>query len=176
MGATSVEKTVADEDLFPIPVRPAWCKDCSGLCLAEDIEPLRVFEEAYGAVRRGLSIEYPTDTVFRDPAATEKNVAAYLGWRMGRRHPARALCCGGANYQFMDVAQPLLKHAECDFGFIEPGYFIGGYIPRPPGIHEPANVRIYTPEGELFCLLTWYKRDEDIWEVAFTSYPPVLED
>ena len=42
----TAEGSALDESLLPIPVRPAWCKDCSCLCIVEDIAPLRAFEAA----------------------------------------------------------------------------------------------------------------------------------
>ncbi|SOE06337.1 hypothetical protein SAMN05518800_6978 [Variovorax sp. YR752] len=159
-------------DLYTIPVRPGWCKDCATVCIVEDIAVTRVFEDAYGVVRAGRPVEYPLQTENLDLQQAQEKLAAYLRWRLERRHPARALCCGGTSYQFLDVAQPLLKHTECDFGVVEPQsqYFIGGETYRTSGVLSPANVRVYSGEGDLMGLLTWRSRDSDTWEVTPTTY------
>jgi len=162
--------------IFPVPVRPAWCKDCAEVCLVEDIAPVRAFENAFGAVRAGRAVEYPLETDQRDPEEAREDVAAYLRWRLTRRHPARALCCGRTNFQFLDVAQPLLKHAECDFGVIEPRYTIGSFNGSAPGTRSPANFPVHDGEGVLFGLLTWLHRDSGTWDFVPAAYPPFSED
>lgn len=176
VGAGVVGTQVSEDDLLSVPVRPGWCKDCASLCVVEDIAPLRTFELAYGAARAGRPVEYPLGTDFLDATESEREVGAYLRWRMGRRHAARALCCGGSNFQFMDVPQPLIKHAECDFGFIEPQFMIAPHCGSPPGIHSPANIRLYTTEGILIGLLTWLDWSKRKWGVAALSYVPRIED
>ncbi len=176
-GTEGLDKEVADTNLLALPVRPAWCKDCQSICVAEDIAPVRAFEDAYGAVRGGRLVEYPIHTENWKPEEALRAVEWYLRWRMTRRHPARALCCGGTNYQFMDVALPLFKHAGCESGVIEPaGVFIGPYCGSGPGVHSAANIRVYDSEGELIGRLTWRKRDEDKWEVEPAKYDPIHED
>ncbi|MBI1771850.1 MAG: hypothetical protein HYR68_05810 [Burkholderiales bacterium] len=123
MGPGTIGVPIDNEDLYLIPVRPAWCKDCASLCIVEDIKSVRDFENAYGAVRSGKIVEYPGTTENMDNEAALHEIKTFLQWRMSRRRTARALCCGGPNYQFMDVAQPLFKHAECDFGYMEAQYF-----------------------------------------------------
>lgn len=176
MGPGSVEGSASDDSLLSIPVRPAWCKDCSCVCIVEDIAPLRTFEAAYGAVKQGRPIEYPVETECYEPEAATELAGAYLRWRMERKRAARALCCGGSDYVLMDDAQPLIKHAECDFGFIEPVSWIGPYNGAGPGIHSPANLRLYTSEGELAGVLTWHRREQGRWDVAPASYPPRVGD
>jgi len=176
LGSGSVEGSLLDVDLLCAPVRPGWCKDCSGVCLVEDIAPLRTFEAAYGAVRQGRSVEYPVATECYEPDTASELVAMYLRWRMSRKHAARALCCGGPNYIFMDDAQPLIKHAECDFGFIEPMVWFSSYCGAGPGVISPANLRLYTSEGELAGLLTWHRREEGRWDVAPAHYPDPASD
>lgn len=171
LGSGSVEGSALDDALLSIPVRPGWCKDCGCVCIVEDIAPLRTFEAAYGAVRQGRPVEYPVATECYEPEVANELAAAYLRWRLGRRRAARALCCGGSDYLFMDDAQPLIKHAECDFGFIEPMVWIGPYCGPGPGVISPANFRLYTSEGELTGLLTWHRREEGRWDVAPAHYP-----
>ncbi len=36
MGTRTIGMPIANEDLYLIPVRPAWCKDCASLCIVED--------------------------------------------------------------------------------------------------------------------------------------------
>lgn len=158
-------------DLHAIPVRPGWCKDCAAVCLVEDIAATRVFEDAYGAVRAGRSVEYPLQTEHLDLQQAQEELATYLRWRFARRHPARALCCGGTSYQFLDVAQPLLKHEGCDFGVVEPGYIIGGGTYRAPSVDRPANIRVHSEEGDLIGLLTWQPHGPDTWDMVPTAYP-----
>jgi hypothetical protein len=177
VGVAPIGRSVDSRSLLPIPARPAWCKDCDGLCIAEDIAPLRAIEAAYGAARRGRKVEYPVETCFtNDPLEAAAAVAPYVHWRMGRRHAARALCCGGTRFQFMDVAQPLLKHAECEFGFVEPVTYIGSYIPRLLGVDEPANLRLYNTEGELIGRLTFCRGPDRTWDVEQGSNQPTVED
>jgi hypothetical protein len=176
LGSGSVEGSALDEALLSIPVRPGWCKNCGSVCIVEDIAPLRTFEAAYGAVRQGRPVEYPVATEYCEPEFANELAGAYLRWRLGRRHAARALCCGGSDYIFMDDAQPLIKHAECDFGFIEPMVWIGSYCGTGPGVRSPANLRLYTSEGELAGLLTWHHRGEGRWDVAPSRYPPPGSD
>ena len=66
MGSASIGMPVGNDDLYLIPVRPAWCKDCASLCIAEDIRSVRDFENAYGAVRSGKTVEYPRETEYLD--------------------------------------------------------------------------------------------------------------
>lgn len=172
VGSGSVEGSAPDEALLRIPVRPGWCKDCSCVCIVEDIAPLRAFETAYGKVRRGRPIEYPVATECYDQEVATELAGTYLRWRMGRKRTARALCCGGSRYIFMDDAQPLIKHAECDFGFVEPLTWFGSYCGSGPGVRSPANLLLYTSEGELAGLLTWHRREEGRWDVAPALYPP----
>ncbi|RZI85322.1 MAG: hypothetical protein EOP38_05325 [Rubrivivax sp.] len=176
VGKVPMAAKVDSADLLPVPVRPAWCKDCNDLCISEDIASLRDMENAYGAARRGLTVEYPFGTEFMDRAEAEKEVGKYLRWRMERRHAARVLCCGGSNFQFMDVAQPLFKHADCEFGTIEPIHHIGSYNGPGPGVHSAANIPVYSTEGELIGMLTWRKMGESTWCVDPTSYPPDADD
>ncbi|MFB9245825.1 hypothetical protein IV454_01580 [Massilia antarctica] len=175
-GAAPADKQIADADLLWVNVRPAWCMDCECVCVAEDIAPLRAFEGAYGAARAGQPVEYPAYTAYMKAPDALRELGDQLRWRMGRRHAARALCCGGLRYQWMDVAQPLLKHAECDFGFIEPRIHIGSGCGRGPGVSSPANIRLYDPEGELIGQLTWRKEDGRIWEIEPMRYPPPVAD
>lgn len=172
VGPDTVEGTVREEALLAIPTRPAWCKDCGCLCIVEDIAPLRSFEAAYAMVRQGRAIEYPAVTEFLDVEAAVELAGAYLRWRFGRAHPARTLCCGGRRYVFMDEALPLIKHAECDFGVVEPVTWIGSVCSVGPGVVSPANLRLYTSEGDLVGLLTWHRREKGRWDVEPTHYPP----
>lgn len=176
LGSGSVEGSVHDDALLRIPVRPGWCKDCSCLCIVEDIAPLRAFEAAYSSVKQGRPVEYPGSTEFLEPEVANDLAGAYLRWRMTRRRSARALCCGGSRYVLMDVAQPLFKHAECDFGFVEPMFVITSFCGPGPGVYGPANFRLYTSEGELVGMLTWRHREERRWDVVPASYPPPEAD
>lgn len=176
MGATRLGKQVADADLLWINVRPAWCKDCDCLCLVEDIAPLKIFETAYGLARTGRPVEYPGIAEHMDTPEALREVGEQLRWRMARRLPARALCCGGSRYQWMNVAQPVFKHAECDFGFIEERIHIGGHNGCGPGIVARANIPLYDTEGELLGQLTWRKRDEGMWDIEPLQYPQAADD
>lgn len=167
---------VSSVDLFHVPVRPGWCKTCATVCLVEDIAPVRAFEDAHGAVRGGRTVEYPSATEFLSPLQAHDEIAAYLQWRLGRRHPSRALCCGGTNYQLLDVAQPLLKHADCESGVVEAQYLIGSYNGPGAGVYSPANIRVYNREGLLIGLLTWRARGSDVWDVVRAEYPRAEED
>lgn len=163
---------VSGARLFQVPVRPGWCKDCGDVCLVEDIAPLRAFEDALGAVRSGRAVEYPTQTENLTPELAREEVEAFLRWRMDRRHAPRALCCGGLNYQLLDVPQPLLKHAECDFGVVEAQYFFpGSYCGPGPGVLAPANIPIFGAEGERLGTMTWVDRETGIWQVTPAAYP-----
>ena len=173
LGSLPIGKQVADADLLMVPTRPAWCNDCGALCIVEDIAALRAFEDAYGCARTGQPVEYPIYTEGMKQALAVCEIERYLRWRMERRNPARALCCGGSNFQFMDVAQPLLRHAGCEFGVIEPNIFIGAYCGPGPGVYSPANIRVFDPDGDLLGLLTWRRREEDAWDVELLAYPPV---
>lgn len=177
LGPELTGQKIDSADLLAIPVRPAWCKTCTQLCLVEDIATLRDFENAYGAVRSGKRIEYPLETEHLEADFAMKEMEAYLRWRMSRLHAPRALCCGGNNFQFMDVAQPMFKHAECDFGYMQPVYsYPGSYNGPGPGVYGPANVRFYNAEGDLLGQLTWCKRGEHTWEHEKLSYPKVQEE
>ncbi|MFL6656779.1 MAG: hypothetical protein ACJ8GW_01805 [Massilia sp.] len=173
LGKLPFGSKIADADLMSMPVRPAWCKDCDKVCKAEDIAPLRVFENALGATRAGVPIEYPFDSRDMDPAHVRNEMAAALAWRMARRGAARALCCGGSNFQYLDVAQPLLKHAVCDFGFIEPVYeiTIRSYCGPGPAAKTAVDVRIFDSEGELVGSLSARNRDDATYDAEPTSYP-----
>lgn len=177
IGSAPLGVSVADQHLMPIPVRAAWCKDCNGLCVAEDIASLRTFENAYGAARRGQRVEYPIETGSFEAERAMSMVEPYLRWRMARRHAARVLCCGGTSFQYMDVEQPLLKHAECEYGFVKPGYWIGGYCGPGPGVRSPANIAVFDQEGERIGLMTWVRRSEtgSHWEVEFSTYEHTCE-
>jgi hypothetical protein len=175
IGTSAFEKGVAEAELLAIPVRPGWCKDCEALCLVEDIAPLRVFEDAYGAVRCGREIEYPVFGEFWDQAGLQANVANFLRWRMERIHPARALCCGRSNYQLLDVATPLLMHEGCENGFIEPQYLIASYCGPGPGVYSAANYPVYDTEGVLIGRLTWRHRDARSWAVETARFDPIIE-
>jgi hypothetical protein len=62
------------------------------------------------------------------------------------------LCCGGSNYQLLDLPLPLLKHAGCDVGVIEAVYaYIGMKILGPAEFDNAVSpdYRIYDAEGEL---------------------------
>lgn len=176
LGATPLGKRVAFDDLLPVNVRPAWCKDCQRVCLVEDIAPLRVFEDAYGAARNGRPIEYPVYSEYMEAPMVVATVGEHLRWRMGRRHPARVLCCGGPRYQLMDVAQPILKHADCEFGFIEALYSIASYNGPGPGVRSPANIRVHDGEGILIGQLTWRRDEERMWDMEPLQYPPPVAD
>lgn len=167
---------VSDASLLQAPVRPAWCKDCETVTIVEDIESLRAFENACAAVRNGRVIEYPFMSEHLEAELARSEIDEYLNWRMGRRSAPRALCCGGENYQFMDVATPLLKHAECEYGFVEPWTWIGSCNSMPPGIRSPANLRLYSSEGELIGLLTWRTPDRQHWQVEPLAYPPAVAE
>lgn len=102
---------------------------------------------------------------------------AFLRWRMQRRRSARILCCGGVNFQFLDVAQPLFRHVECDFGVIEPSAsHIGPYNSPGPGEYSPADILVCDGEGELLGLLTWRQRDQRTWSVAPMQYAWIDEE
>lgn len=171
IGSGDIGEQVGFDDLLEVPLRPAWCKDCGHLCPVEDIAPLRTFEAAYAAAKAGRSVDYPLSTECWDQADRIRTFEAYLRWRMERRHVPRALCCGGTNFQFMDVATPLFKHAECDFGVVEAMTFHLGPSVGNPG---PLDIRLYTTEGELIGVLTWRRNDAVCIEKL--SYPPDSDD
>lgn len=177
VGTGPAGSRVAYDDLLSVNIRPAWCKDCDGLCLVEDIASLPMFEGAYAAARSGRTVDYPADTQYMDAAQAITELGDKLRWRMARRHPPRALCCGGSRYQLMDVAQPVFKHAQCDFGIVAPEMAFAGPFNGPgPGVYSPANMRLYDAEGELIGRLTWHKREERMWEIEVLQYPPVVAD
>lgn len=175
LDAAPIDSPVSDASLLEIPVRPAWCKACECITIVEDIPPLRAYEDAYAAARAGRAIAFPILSEFGDPESI-RALEMYVRWRMGRRSAPRALCCGGSNYQLMDVATPLIKHAECEFGFIEGMIQISSGVRRAPGIHSPFNMRLYNSEGELAGLLTWRTPDRQHWQVEPFAYPPVATD
>lgn len=167
---------VAVDDLLPVNLRPGWCKDCEAVCAVEDIEPLRVFEDAYGAIRSGRSVDYPVRSEYMEAQVAMQQARDYLRWRMGRVRPARALCCGGSRYQLMDVAQPILKHEGCEYGFIGPLFQISGQNGPEPGIGYAANIRLYDAEGVLIGKVTWRKDDVRMWDIEPLAYPLAGEE
>lgn len=171
-GTSPIGGQLPDADVLQVPVRPGWCKTCDKLCAIEDIQPLRTFEDAYGAVRAGKDVEYPEETFNYDLPEAIDRIATYLRWRLGRAHPSRALCCGGTDYQFLDVEQPLLKHAECEFGVVEAVYpYSGPYNGPGPGVYSPANIRVFDGEGELIGRLTTRSLGgATLWEVVPAAY------
>lgn len=162
--------------LHDVPARPGWCKDCATVCLVEDIAAVQAFEAALGAVRAGRAVEYPLVTEYLSAQEARERAENYLRWRMGRRHPPRALCCGRTNFQFLDVAEPLLKHQECDFGVVEPRYLFSPYNGPGPGVYSAADIRVYSGEGALIGLLTWRARGSEVWDVGPAEYPSFDED
>lgn len=80
------------------------------------------------------------------------------------------------NYQLLDVAQPLLRHEECDFGVVEPRVIISSYNSPGPGVYSPANIGVYSGEGVLVGLLTWRSRSSDTWDVVPAEYPRIEDD
>ncbi|MFZ6640818.1 hypothetical protein ACO0LL_13815 [Undibacterium sp. TC4M20W] len=176
LGSAAMGQQVEDSELLKIPLRPAWCKDCAALCAAEDILPLRDFENAYGAARAGKEIEYPVWSEYMDAQFAASEVGHYLRWRMTRRHAPRVLCCGGMNFQYLDVEQPLIKHAECEFGFIQGWYRIGGFNGPGPGVYSAANIRLYDSEGGLIGQLTWRRKEINGWDTEKLSYSTPIED
>jgi hypothetical protein len=175
VGSAPLAQQIAEADVLFAPARPAWCKDCEHICIAEDIAPLRAFEDAYGTVRAGLSVEYPIQSECWEPTEALDKLAAHLRWRMERRHAPRVLCCGGANFQFLDVEQPLFKHAGCEFGVVNPIYSVSSFNTPRPGVYVPANIRVYSTEGELIALLTSWKYEERKWDIDVMQYEPVRE-
>lgn len=164
-------------EVLPVPVRPGWCKTCARLCLVEDIKSLRTFEGAYAAVRAGQVVEYPTETMNFDASQAQDLIGTYLRWRMKRVHSSRALCCGGANYQYLDIPQPLLKHSECDFGVVEAQYLLPGSYNGPgPGVYSPANIRVFDSEGLLVGLLTTLSVGSMLWNVVPAAYELLRPD
>lgn len=177
LGGSPESGEIANTDLFHIPLRPAWCLDCGTLTVVEDIAPLGVFEGAYAYVRSGRHVEYPISTEDLTPEEADDEVTAFLRWRMARRHAPRALCCGGARYHFMDLAQPLIKHAGCETGYVaKGGWHLGASIPIRIGLHSRVETRTYNAEGELIGLLTWYDRDSKVWGIEPAAYPPSEPD
>lgn len=175
-GTAPLGGQVSDQDLLRIPVRPGWCKACNTVCLVEDIASVRILETAYSAVRSGRTVEYPLDTENLSPEQARDAIAPYLQWRLGRVHPPRALCCGGGDYQLLDVAQPLLKHADCEFGMVVPWFSISSYCGSGPGIYSPADIRVYSSEGVLTARLTWFHRESVAWDVVQENYQQAEED
>lgn len=175
LGSATMGQEVPDSQLLEIPMRPAWCKTCAGICGAEDILSLRDFENAYGAARAGKEIDYPVNSEFLHAESIVGEVARYLKWRMTRRHVPRILCCGGTNFQYLDVAQPLIKHAGCEFGFIQGWYRIGSSTPGP-GYYSPAEFRVYDTEGVLIGQLTWRRRENEGWATEKLNYPAPVDD
>ncbi|MFL6658333.1 MAG: hypothetical protein ACJ8GW_09695 [Massilia sp.] len=173
VGELPLNGKIKHENLLAIPTRPAWCKDCDTLAPVEDIASLRDVEHAFGALKIGKPIAYPFNSENLDPADAIMEMKQYLAWRMQRRHPARVLCCGGMNFQCMDVAQPLFKHAECDFGVIEPVITHTGAFSGPgPGVYSVANTAFYDTEGALIGELTSRNDLDRTWEFAARAYPP----
>lgn len=109
VDAAPAHKQIADADLLWVNVRPAWCKDCECVCVVEDIAPLRRFDDAYGAARTGRPVEYPAYTAYMKAPDALRELGDQLRWRMGRRHAARTLCCGGSRYQRMEQGPELLE-------------------------------------------------------------------
>jgi len=176
VGEAPIAEPLAPSELLAILTRPAWCKDCNHICLVEDILPVRTFEAAYGAARKGQAVQYPIDTSWCEAPEMAAKVKPYLLWRMSRKLSARALCCGGRNYQFLDVAQPLLMHEGCEHGYIEPLFQIGSYCGPGPGVRSAADIPVHDTEGELRAYLKWYKQEDDTWTIEPASYPPATLD
>jgi hypothetical protein len=174
VGPLPIKGKLQNADVLAVPVRPAWCASCSALAPAEAIASLRDMENAFGALRMGKALEYPMDTANLPAAEATRQMSQYLLWRMHRRRPARALCCGGKDFQFLDVALPLFKHADCDFGVLAPvSYHIGAHIPR---VSDSADIRLYDIEGTLIARLTRYHGSDDSWEHEQQAYPPACDD
>jgi len=170
-GETPLGAQLLDAETFPIPVRPGWCKTCAKLCVVEDIQPLHTFEASYGAVRAGKVVEYPEQTLNFELPQSAARIRTYLRWRMSRLHQPRALCCGGTDYQLLDVKLPLLKHAECDFGVVDAAFvYPGSYNGPGRGVYSPANIPVFDGEGELIGLLTTRARASTLWNVAPAAY------
>lgn len=173
LGSELVPSRIHADDLLPVLTRPVWCKDCDILSFVEDIASLQIFEGAYAACKVGKKIDYPMETEGWDREDAIARVRAYLSWRMGRVRGPRALCCGGSNYQPMDVPEPLFKHHGCDFGVVEAqrSFYIGSYCGPGPGVRSPANIPCWNSEGELLGILTWRDVASDVWQVEAASYP-----
>ena len=137
----TAEGSALDESLLPIPVRPAWCKDCSCLCIVEDIAPLRAFEAAYAVVRQGRPIEYPLVTEYLEPEAAEASLAgAYLRWRLWRKRAARALCCGAGGTCILRITRRLTATISPTGSAVTPGRGA-----RPGYLAILRSTRVTTP-------------------------------
>lgn len=161
---------IRDGDLLEVPVRPGWCKDCATVCIVEDIAPLRAFENAFGSVRAGGTVEYPTRTENLTAQQAGQVIETYLRWRLRRRHAARALCCGRTNFQLLDVPMPLFKHSGCDFGVVEARYTFSPYNGPGPGVYSDANIGVFNGEGALIGRLTRREQGSDVWTVCPAEY------
>lgn len=168
--------SVQDADVFEVPTRPIWCLQCEAVSKVEDLGQLREYEYALGMARRGKTVKYPLYTTGYEPEREMQELELMLAWRMGRRNPARALCCGGQQYQLLDVRQPLIKHAECEYGFIGNVIQIGGFNGPRPGTRSPANYLLHDAEGERIGLMTWYHESGDCWDVVPQPYPLRMDD
>lgn len=102
---------------------------------------------------------------------------AFISCAWGDRQAAASGRQGDSVKQLaLDVAHPLLKHTECDFGVVEPRILLSGYNGPGPGVYSAANIRVYSGEGALIGLLTWRTRGSDVWDVTPAAYPPAGGD
>ncbi|HEX7644700.1 MAG TPA: hypothetical protein VF472_21055 [Burkholderiaceae bacterium] len=178
VGKEPLSNRVHIDDLLTVLARPVWCKDCDILSLVEDIAPLQIFEGAFATSKAGKRIEYPVETESWGQEGAVAEAGRYLRWRMERVHGERALCCGGSNYQRMDVPEPLFKHRGCDFGVVEAQsrFFIGPHSGWGPGVRSVANFPVWDSEGVLLGRLTWFDRENDVWQVEPANYPLLKAD
>lgn len=177
-GTATFDKKVADADLLPIPVRPTWCKDCEAVCLVEDIASLRAFEDAYGAVRCGRSIEYPVDSRNFDPQVVQEDVAHLLRWRMERVHRAGRYAAGDRIISLwtsrshcsstMAANSGLLNRESCLDLTTDP---VQVYVAQPTSI-STTKKEFWSECGRL----TWWNQVENWWATESAEYDPIVED
>lgn len=169
------------------------------LSVVEDILPLREFEYAFGALRAGHKVTYPvhyypplkprshelernvelhSDWERENAESVKLEAAAYLRWRMARRHVPRMLCCGGTRFERFDDDSCKIRHADCEFGFLHQMLIISSGVYRARA--GPVNERLYNAEGELIGMLTDIIKNpetgEETYKVEPMQYPVSVED
>ena len=93
LEAVSPGTKLSGSKIFAIPVRPAWCKDCSWVCLVENLLPVRSFEDAYGMTKAGKEIEYPFASEHLSTPEGEAPIAPDAASRTSARSGIRRGTC-----------------------------------------------------------------------------------
>ena len=137
LGGNPEPEHIGDFEAIRMPIEAIWCFTCESLSFREDSPSVSELEIAYAAVKAGAQIEYP---FYSGNEGIENNLAhldcfLYISqYRHQHNLPNHCLGCYQTNYATLEESN-CLRHEPCEYGVLQPSYWVGSFNGPGPTPH-----------------------------------------